>query len=120
AVDRPPGVRGGGGGVRRPLALRELGERVVVVVDGQPDLVQVVRALHPVGGLPDLLHRGQQQANEDRDDGNDNEQLDERKGGATARGHGRSLGMDERGRRPIGGRRAGRRTAGPTRVLDRD
>ena len=52
--------------------------RVVVVVDGQADLLEVVRALHPVGGLADLLDRGQQQADQDGDDGDHHQQLDQR------------------------------------------
>jgi len=51
-------------------------------VDGQPDLLQVVLALHAVGRLPDLLDGGQQEADQDGDDGDDDEQLNERKGTA--------------------------------------
>src|SRR5262245_19369957 len=51
-------------------------------------LLQVVGALHPVGGLADLLHRGQQEADQDRDDRNHDEQLDQCKAWAT-RGEGR-------------------------------
>jgi len=45
----------------------------VEAVQGQADLLEVVAALHPVGGLADLLHRGQQEADEDGDNGDDDE-----------------------------------------------
>ena len=53
-------------------------ERVLVVVEREPDLLQVVRTLHPRGGLADLLNRRQQQANENRNDGDDDEQFNQR------------------------------------------
>jgi len=46
-------------------------------MDGQADLLELVRALGACGGLPDLLHRRQQEADEDGDDGDDDEQLDQ-------------------------------------------
>jgi hypothetical protein len=46
-------------------------------VDGQPDLLEVVATTHPVGGLAHLLDRGQQQADEHRDDRDHNQQFDE-------------------------------------------
>jgi hypothetical protein len=55
--------------------------RVVVVVAGQPDLLEVVGALHAVGGVADLLDRGQQQADQDRDDRHHHQEFDERKRG---------------------------------------
>jgi hypothetical protein len=56
---------------------REPRVRVVVVVSRQPDLLQVVRALDASGGLAHLLHGGQQEADQHRDDGDDDEQFDE-------------------------------------------
>ena len=56
--------------------------RVVVVVQGQADLLEVVGALDAGGGLADLLHGGQQQADQDGDDGDDDQQLDQREAGA--------------------------------------
>jgi hypothetical protein len=50
---------------------------VVVVVEAQGDLLEVVLALAPGGRLPDLLHRREQQADEDRDDGDHDQQLDQ-------------------------------------------
>src|SRR5262249_48505124 len=60
--------------------VRHLLVRVRVVVDGQADLLEVVLALHACGGLADLLHGGQQQADQDGEDGDDDEQLDQREG----------------------------------------
>src|SRR5262249_25103444 len=54
----------------------------LVVVHGQGELLEVVGAAHPVGGLAHLLHRRQQQADQHRDDGDDDEQLDEGEGAA--------------------------------------
>src|SRR5205823_1200848 len=57
-----PGGRRGVGRVfgddrgRADVAGRQPAGREVVVVDGQPDLLEVVHALGPVGGLADLLH----------------------------------------------------------------
>jgi hypothetical protein len=44
-----------------------------------PVLFQVVFTLRPPSGLTGLLNRGQQQGNQDRDNGNHNQQLNERK-----------------------------------------
>ena len=43
------------------------------VQEGKPDLLEVVAALHPRGGLADLLHGGQEQADQDGDDRDDNQ-----------------------------------------------
>src|SRR5947199_54813 len=68
-----------GGAVEAAVAGRG---RVVVgggaVVEGDAQLVQVVLGLGAGGGLADLLDRGQEQADEDGDDGDDDQQLDER------------------------------------------
>jgi hypothetical protein len=50
----------------------------VIVVGRQAELFEVVAALDALRRGPDLLDRGDKQADEDRDDGNDHEQLDER------------------------------------------
>ena len=50
---------------------------VVGVVRRQSNLLEVVLATHAAGGLADLLHRGQEQSNEDRDNGDDHQQLDQ-------------------------------------------
>src|SRR5262249_38388408 len=60
----------------------ELTVAVVEVVDGQPDLLEVVLALDACGGLADLLDGGQQQPDEDRYDCYDHQQLDQREPGA--------------------------------------
>jgi hypothetical protein len=65
---------------------------VVAGVGGQRDLLEVVHALGPAGRLADFLHRGQQQADEDGDDGDHHQQLDQREGasrGALESVHGR-------------------------------
>ena len=48
-----------------------------VVVQREPDLFEVILALGSSGGFPGLLHGGQQECNQHRNDGNDNEQLNE-------------------------------------------
>ena len=53
----------------------------MVVVDGQPELLEVVLAGGPGGRLADLLHRGQQQPDEHGDDGDDDQQFDQRERG---------------------------------------
>src|SRR5439155_27385786 len=53
---------------------------------GDADLLEVVGALRPAGGLAGRLDRWQQQGNEDRDDGDHHEKLDQRKP-ETARAH---------------------------------
>ena len=51
----------------------------VVVLHGQPELLEVVGALDAIGGLAHPLHGRNQQADEDGDDANDNQQFDESK-----------------------------------------
>jgi hypothetical protein len=62
------------GGTDRHVALGgQVAGGVFVVVHGQAPLFEVVLALRPGGCLSDLLHRRQEQADEDRDDRNDDE-----------------------------------------------
>ena len=56
----------------------------MVVVQGHPELLQIVGALHPPGGFAGRLDRGEQQRDENSDDRNDNQQFHERKTAATA------------------------------------
>jgi hypothetical protein len=56
---------------------REVVVGVVVIVQGEADLVEVVAALHAGRGFANLLHRGQQKPDQDADDGDDDEQLDQ-------------------------------------------
>ncbi len=51
--------------------------RTFVIVHGQADLLQVVRALGTPGGFPGRLDGGQEQRDQDRDDGDHDEQLDQ-------------------------------------------
>src|SRR5207249_4191264 len=90
-------VRGAGGsGARRvPAALRESADLVVEAVEGDADLFEVVLALETHRDLADFLHRGQQQADQDGDDGDDHQELDQREANRGAPGtascHVRSL-----------------------------
>ena len=59
------------------LAGRQLLVYVVVVVAGQSDLLEVVLALGAGRRLADLLYRGEQEADQDRDDCDHHQQLDE-------------------------------------------
>jgi hypothetical protein len=45
-------------------------------VNRKTELLQVVRALGSASGLASRLHRGQQERDQDRNDGDDNEQFD--------------------------------------------
>ena len=49
----------------------------LVVVHGDPELLQVVDALGAAGGLAGRLHGGQQEADQDRDDRDHDQQLDQ-------------------------------------------
>src|SRR5262249_34829123 len=78
-----PGVCHGRGPRRRTGRLviprtRELTVRVVIAMLGQPDLFEVVAALHAVGRFANLLDSGEQQTNKDRDNRDHDQQLDQR------------------------------------------
>jgi hypothetical protein len=49
---------------------------IVVIVNGQPDLLQIVFTGRAAGRFAGLLNGGQQQSDEDRDDRNHDEQFD--------------------------------------------
>ena len=51
---------------------------VVEVVGGEDDLLEIIDALRPGGGIADFLHRRQQEPDQDRDDRNHDQELDER------------------------------------------
>src|SRR5262249_38725314 len=55
-----------------------------IAVDGDAYLLEVVTALDAGGGLTDLLHRGQEQADEDGDDGYHHQKLDQREAAASS------------------------------------
>ena len=74
---RPPGVSPAGDVTVDP-ARRERVVTVTVVMQGQADLLEVVDALDPPGGLSGRLHGRQQQRDQHRDDGDDDQQLDQR------------------------------------------
>jgi hypothetical protein len=48
-------------------------------VESEGDLLEVIRTLHAAGSLAGGLHRRQEEGHQDADDGDDDEQLDERK-----------------------------------------
>ena len=72
AVGRPAGIGSGAGPrchVIRPLAEGKCLESIVIIVQGQPDLLQVVGALGAVGRFAHFLHGRQQQGDQDANDG---------------------------------------------------
>ena len=69
-------IVGGVGPINTPVGKGP--QRIVVVVDGQADLLEIVLALRAGGGFADLLHGRNEQTDQDGDDGDDNEQLDQR------------------------------------------
>ena len=71
-IDRGPGVTGA-------FAERQDEVDVVVVVQGEADLLEVIDALRSAGGLAGGLHGRQEQRDEHANDCDDHEQLDERK-----------------------------------------
>src|SRR5690606_17306471 len=62
---------------------------VVVVVQGQANLLKIVAALHPPGGLAGLLHGGKEQGDQYADDGNHDKEFDESEAptGSAKHGH---------------------------------
>jgi hypothetical protein len=65
---------------------REHAVRRVIVVQREAKLHQMVLALRAAGGFTRLLHRGEQQCNQDGNDGDHDEQLDQREAAVTRRG----------------------------------
>jgi hypothetical protein len=57
----------------------------VIVVDRQPDLLEVVAAAHPPRGFASSLDGGQQQPDQHTDDRNHDQQFDQRKTGSARR-----------------------------------
>jgi hypothetical protein len=53
-----------------------------MILEGEPELPEVVRATRSPGRLPARLHRWQQEPDEHRDDGDHSEQFDEREAAA--------------------------------------
>ena len=58
----------------------------------EADLLQVVRALDAGRGVADLLHGGQQETDQHRDDGDHHEQFDQRERASRAGGRGAEVG----------------------------
>ena len=61
----------GVGGLRRQAVVG-----IVIAVDGQPDLLEIVRTLGPGGGFTDFLNSRQQKADQDRNDSDDYQQFE--------------------------------------------
>jgi len=68
---------------------------IVVIVQAETELFQVVFALRPAGRLPGLLHRRQQQGNQNRDDGNHHQQFNQGKSAFRESEHRSSLQKEE-------------------------
>ncbi len=66
-------------GFRPLVAIGQRALLLVVHVQRQADLLKMVRALQPPGRFPRSLHRRQQQRDQDANDGDNHEQLHERK-----------------------------------------
>jgi hypothetical protein len=64
-------------GPRRDVPRRQRLVHVVVVVQGQADLLEIVRAARPPGGFPRLLNGGQQQRDQDRDNRDHHQQFNQ-------------------------------------------
>jgi hypothetical protein len=81
-------------------ARRERSERALIVLGRQTDLLEVVAATHAVGRFADLLDGGEQEADQHGNDGDDHQQLDQRKSRATMESdHVVLLKREERNRR---------------------
>src|SRR5439155_23309826 len=80
-LDKGPEVLGPGEGSLLVVlgSIRELAEGVVMIVRRQANLLEVVLALHAVGGLAHLLHSRQQESDKDCDDRNHDQELDQGK-----------------------------------------
>jgi len=72
-------LAGGAPGEGELDALREAVIGAVIAVRRQHDLLEVVGALHPAGGLPRRLDRGQQQGDQDREDCDHDQDFNQRK-----------------------------------------
>src|SRR5262249_29536428 len=72
---------GPGGGVPRHIiqAGWERAELIVVLVQSQPDLVEMVGTLNAVTRVADFLDCRHEKADQDRNNGNNDQQLDQRK-----------------------------------------
>ena len=77
--------------VQLPIVLRaphrEGAETLVIIVQRQPDLLQVIGTLHPPRGVARRLHRGQEQRDQGPDDRQDRQQLDQGEAAGNPRMH---------------------------------
>src|SRR5207245_178868 len=66
------------GSVAHASSWRKKMRYVMVAVDGEAELLKIIRALHAVGGLANLLHSRQEQADQDGDYRDYDEQFNQR------------------------------------------
>ena len=102
------------------IATQDYGDQhdgTLVVVKGDAELLQVVLALGAGGGLADLLHGRQEQADQDGDDRNDYQQFDQRERATAPRTDGET-GHDG-SEREEGRTRSGRETMNKKRSAGR-
>jgi hypothetical protein len=64
--------------------------KLLIIHDRQRNLFQIILATHAIGRLADFLDRGQEQADQDSNNGDDDEKFDQRKT-VTSAGHGEGL-----------------------------
>ena len=77
--------------------------RVVIIVESLTQLLQMIATLRPTCGFSSLLHGGQQQRNQNRDNGNNDEQFNQGERATASRSLGRSCmqsAMDPHGQSP--------------------
>ena len=91
---RPPAEASADIARRERVAHRQAVVRVVITVEGDADLLQVVRAAHPPGRLAGRLHGRQEQRDQHADDGDDDQQLDQGESQPPPSPHGRSLSLE--------------------------
>ncbi len=60
-------------------------ENPFIVMNGQPNLVQVILALRPCGSFPDFLHRRYHKRDQNANNRDNHEDLNQSKGGAPLR-----------------------------------
>lgn len=67
----------GGDGAAPSLTCRERSKDIMIVVEGEPELLEVIAALSATGRLTGLLDRREEQGDQDRNNGDDDQQLDQ-------------------------------------------
>src|SRR6185436_20125159 len=65
---------------RQGMSRRQSPFAIGILMQDEPDLLELIDAFGAVGAFAHLLHRGDQERYQNRDNGYDDEKLDERKG----------------------------------------